>query len=186
MKRLFLFAITLALLAPENPAAAAGGEWFAYIGTYTRNKSKGIYAYRFNPATGATTEVGLVAETSNPSFLVVHPNQQFLYAANEDSTYQGQRAGSVSSFSIDRATGKLKLINTVSSKGPGPCHVVLDKKGKWLVVSNYGGGSVALYPVKADGSLGEASSFVQHAGQVALAQRQGGPHAHYATFSPRQ
>ena len=184
MRKLFLSAMALTLLVPFGTTAAGKGDWFAYIGTYTRGKSKGIYAFRFSPSTGAATEIGLVAETSNPSFLVVHPNQQFLYAANEDSNYQGQSAGSVSAFAIDRATGRLKHLNTVSTKGAGPCHVALDRKGRWLIASNYGGGSTAVFPVKADGWLGEASAFVQHSGPVALPQRQGGPHAHYATVTP--
>ena len=78
-----------------------------YVGTYTRAPSKGIYAYRLG-ANGELTPMGaagLAAETENPSFLAVHPNQRFLYAVNEVSRYEGQEAGSVSAFAIDRATG---------------------------------------------------------------------------------
>src|SRR5437868_2068261 len=122
-KRILLCAAAFAALIPvAEMRAAAKGPWIAYIGTYTRNKSKGIYAYRFDPKTGNATEIGLVAETSNPSFLAVHPNHRFLYAVNENSNYQGQSAGSVSSFEIDPKTAKLKLLNTVSTKGGGPCH----------------------------------------------------------------
>jgi 6-phosphogluconolactonase len=160
------------------------GEWIAYVGTYTRQKSKGIYAYGFQPGTGKLTAMGLVGETVNPSFLAVHPNQRFLYAVNEVSTYQGQPAGSVSAFSIDAATGQLKPLNTVSSRGSGPCHVAVDKSGHWLFVANYNSGSVAAYPVHDDGTLGEASAFVQHSGSGANPQRQRGPHAHSANLSP--
>src|SRR4051812_30655913 len=92
----------MALISVGNLWAA--DEWIAYIGTYTRGKSKGIYAYRFDAKTGNTTEIGLVAETPNPSFLAVHPNQRYLYAVNELSNYQGQSAGSVSAFEIDPKT----------------------------------------------------------------------------------
>src|SRR6266852_760241 len=71
----------------------------------------------------------------------------------------------------------------MSSRGGGPCHVLVDKTGKYLLVANYGTGSVASLQVKADGSLGEASAFVQHTGQVALPERQGGPHAHSVNLS---
>jgi 6-phosphogluconolactonase len=155
-----------------------------YVGTYTRLPSKGIYAYRFQPATGKFTSIGLVAETANPSFLAIHPNQRFLYAANEVSRYQGQSAGSISAFSVDAASGQLKLLNQVSSRGPGPCHVAIDKTGKWLFAANYNGGSVAAFPVHDDGTLGEASAFVQHSGSSVNPERQGGPHAHVATLSP--
>jgi 6-phosphogluconolactonase len=183
LKKLFLFAITVALLAADLGLAAAN-DLFAYFGTYTTGKSKGIYVARFTPSTGAISEVTLAAETPSPSFLAVHPNQQFLYAVNEVANYEGKKAGSVSSFAIDRATGKLKHLNTVSTKGDGPCHLALDKKGKFLAVANYGGGSVAVYSVKPDGTLSEATDFVQHSGTVALPQRQGGPHGHWAGFSP--
>ena len=170
--------IWVALAAFLLPNAFAQGDLLVYIGTYTRQNSKGIYAYRFQPSTGKLTEIGLVGETSNPSFLAVHPNKKFLYAANENGT------GTVSAFSIDAATGKLTLLNQVSSKGSGPCHVALDKAGKWLFVANYNNGSAAAYPVQDDGKLGEATATVQHAGSSANRQRQSGPHTHSANLSP--
>jgi len=78
----------------------------------------------------------------------------------------------------------LKALNTVSTRGDGPCHLAIDPTGKWLIVANYGGGSVAEYPVHADGTLGEASSFVQHTGSSVDQARQKGPHAHSAVLSP--
>jgi 6-phosphogluconolactonase len=179
-----LAALVAAAVVMPLCAAAASGDWIAYIGTYTKQKSKGIYAYQFAPATGKLTPVGLVAETVSPSFLAVHPNGKFLYAANEVDTYQGQPTGSLSAFAIDPATHNLKLLNQVSSKGSGPCHVALDHTGKWLFTANYNSGSVAAYPVRDDGSLGEASSFVQHSGSGADRSRQRGPHAHDITISP--
>ena len=110
-------AVLASALASPLAGAAAKGEWIAYIGTYTRKISKGIYAYRFAPATGKLTAIGLVAQTEDPSFLAVHPNQRFIYAANEVGTYQGQPAGSISANAIDQATGQLKPLNQVSSKG---------------------------------------------------------------------
>ncbi len=166
-----------AVLPGESPQAAKGG-WFAYIGTYTRQKSKGIYVYRYDPKTGKLTDGALAAETSNPSFLAVHPNQKYLYAVNENNN------GMVSAFAIDPASGQLKLLNSVSSKGSGPCHVSVDKTGKWVFAANYNSGSAAAFPVKADGSLGEAAWSVQNSGSSADKQRQAGPHAHSANISP--
>ena len=182
IRSLLVTAAVLTCLLPE--AVAKKGEYIAYIGTYTRQNSKGIYAYKFDSATGKATEIGLVAETSNPSFLAIHPNRRFLYAVNENDMFEGQRAGSVSAFSLDAASGKLKLLNQVSTGGPGPCHVALDKTGKWLFVANYGGGSVAAFPVHDDGSLGKAAPFVQHKGSSVNPQRQNAPHAHSANPSP--
>jgi len=167
------------------PAHAAKGDYIAYVGTYTRpNKSKGIYAWKFTASTGKLTSIGLVGETTSPSFLAVHPNQKFLYAVNEVGNYEGKKAGSVSAFAMDTKTGQLKLLNTVSTKGADPCHLAIDPTGKWLYVANYTGGSTAEYPIKADGSLGEASNFVQHTGSSVNKQRQAGPHAHATVFSP--
>jgi 6-phosphogluconolactonase len=191
MRKILLSVFTLLVLAadPAAPRAAQPGadDWIMYVGTYTRAPSKGIYAYRFQAATGRLTPLGtagLAAETENPSFLAVHPNQRFLYAVNEVSRYEGRPAGSVSAFSIDRATGALTLLNRVSSGGGGPCHVSVDRSGKWLFVANYGGGSVAAFPLRDDGTLGEASAFFQHAGSSVNKARQSGPHGHAAVVSP--
>jgi 6-phosphogluconolactonase len=159
-------------------------EWIAWIGTYTRGKSKGIYAWRWQPADHKFTPLGLAAESPNPSFLAVHPNQQFLYAVNEVDTFEGHPAGSVSAFAIDTGSGQLKFLNRVSSRGAGPCHLVVDRSGRWLFVANYNGGSVAALPVQPDGSLGEATAFVQHSGSSVHPQRQRGPHAHATVLSP--
>jgi len=187
MTKILLCALGLFLLAGAGHSQTRPEDGIMYVGTYTRAPSKGIYAYRFQGATGAITPLGaagLAAETENPSFLAVHPNQRFLYAVNEVSRYEGKDAGSVSAFSIDRATGTLTLLNRVSSRGGSPCHLELDRSGKWLFVANYGGGSVAAFPVHPDGKVGEASAFFQHTGAGADAARQKGPHAHETVVSP--
>lgn len=158
-------------------------EYLVYFGTYTRSASKGIYVSRFSASTGKLTPPELAAETVNASFLAIHPNGRFLYAANETGSFQGQRAGYVSAFAIDRTTGKLTLLNQVSSRGAEPAHVTVDRSGRNVLVANYGGGSVAVLPVKGDGSLAEASAFVQHTGS-GFTKRQAGPHAHCVNVSP--
>ena len=96
----------------------------------------------------------------------------------------GQKGGAVAAFAMDRKTGKLTFLNRVSSKGSGPCYVSVDRSGKAVMVANYNSGSVALMPLKEDGSLQEASTFLQHAGSGAIPQRQKGPHAHSINPSP--
>ena len=145
-------------------AASAGAtDFWVYFGTYTGKASKGIYAARLDAASGKLTAPELVAEVASPSFLAVSPNQKFLYSVNEVSKYDGQDAGGVSAFALDRATGKLTALNQKSSGGPGPCHLVVDGTGKAVLVANYGGGSVQALPVNKDGSLGDGGTFVQHA-----------------------
>ncbi len=176
------FRMGLGLLLMASGARAA--DYFMYAGTYTNKQSKGIYTWKFDPRTGKAVSMGLAVETTSPSFLAVHPNRRFLYAVNEVPNYKGEKSGSVSAFAIDRKSGKLTLLNTVSSRGAGPCHLALDKKGQSLIVANYGGGSIAAFPVGKDGRLGDATAFFQHSGAVSLRERQGGPHAHCVQVSP--
>jgi 6-phosphogluconolactonase len=157
-----------------------------YVGTYTLegSTSKGIYVYRYDVASGNVRSIGLAAQTTNPSFVAVSPNHRFLYAVNEVGNYQGEKSGAVSAFAIDRATGKLALLNEVASKGADPCYITVDKTGKYVLVANYTGGSIAAFPILEDGKLGAASAFIQHTGHGPDAKRQKGPHAHSIDTSP--
>jgi 6-phosphogluconolactonase len=171
------------LLAPLGRGAEQG-RFLVYIGTFTGGESKGIYAWRFDAGSGAATPLGLVAEIANPAFLAIHPNQRCLYAASEIASYGGKREGAVGAFAIDAATGKLTLLNQVSSRGAGPCFVAVDQSGRNLLVANYTGGSVAVCPIRSDGRLGEVSAFVQHTGSSVNPSRQREPHAHSINVSP--
>jgi 6-phosphogluconolactonase len=166
--------VLTALLLNTNRA----GEVAVYIGTYTGEKSKGIYHFTLNDETGELKPKGLAVETTSPSFLAFHPNGKYLYAVGEVGNFKGKNAGSVSAFSIDAGTGKLTPLNSQSSGGGGPCYVSVDKGGRALLVANYGGGSVASLPIKSDGSLGEAITFIQHEGTSVNKDRQSEPHAH--------
>ena len=149
-----------------------------YVGTYTGARSKGIHAFRFNNVTGTLTSVGQVAETRSPSWLVLHPSGQYLYAANEVDDVDADKSGSVSAFRIDAATGALTLINTQPSRGAHPCHMAVDRAGTHLLVANYTGGTLAVLPLESNGSLGPPSQVVHHKGSSTNAERQSGPHAH--------
>jgi 6-phosphogluconolactonase len=157
---------------------------FVYFGTYTGAKSRGIYVSRLDVASGALSDPELAAESSNPSFLAVHPTRRFLYAANEVSDYGGNRSGSVTAFAIDRSTGKLTALNQQPSIGAGPAHLVVDKTGRNVLVANYGGGSVAVLPIGGDGRLKPASAFIEHTGSSVNPERQQQPHAHSINLDP--
>jgi 6-phosphogluconolactonase len=174
--------IHLPLMSAEVPAAKH--PTLVYIGTYTEGKSRGIYAARFDTAAGTLSTPELAAETKNPTFLALHPNGRWLYAVGEINNFGGTRAGAVSGFSIEQKTGKLTLLNQQQSGGGGPCHVAVDRTGKCVLVANYGSGSVAALPLKADGKLGEPSTTIQHQGSSVNPQRQAGPHAHFITPDP--
>jgi 6-phosphogluconolactonase len=179
----FLLASWFAL--PVFGAPKPAKNYFVYVGTYTRQQSTGIYAYRFNAGTGELASIGLVAETPNPTFLAIHPSGKFLYAANEIGNFQGQKGiGSITAYAIDGATGKLTQLNAMPSRGNGPCHLSVDKTGKCVVLANYGSGSFAAMPVKDDGSLGEATAFIQDTGSGPNPRRQREPHSHSFNISP--
>jgi 6-phosphogluconolactonase len=120
----------------------------------------------------------LVATSTDPSFLAIHPSRKFLYSVNELGEFRGRRGGGVSAFAIDPTSGTLRPLNQQSSAGDGPCHLVVDRAGKNVLVANYGSGSVACLPIEPDGSLRPASSVIQHRGSGADPRRQAGPHAH--------
>lgn len=150
-----------------------------YVGTYTApNASKGIYRFGFDSKTGDATPLELAVETDSPSFLAIHKNGRFLYAVNEMGIYEGHKQGAVSAFSIDPSTKQLNELNKQPSLGADPCHINVDREGKNVLIANYSGGSVAVYPIGGDGGLKTNSSFIQHKGAGTDKSRQGEPHAH--------
>jgi 6-phosphogluconolactonase len=181
---------------------SASGKYLLFVGTYTGKDSKGIYAYSFDAASSQFIPLGLAAETTNPSFLAIDPSRRFLYAVNEVSNYKGASSGAVSAFAIvdanhanpvnARQTGRLSFLNQVPSRGADPCYIAFDKTGKFALVANYTGGSVAVFPVQNDaqrdaqhdGQIGESSAFIQDVGSSIDKNRQEGPHAHWIETTP--
>ena len=152
-------------------SACAGTAEF-YIGTYTKpGGSRGICRGSLDTVTGALTVLGLAGEAKNPSFLAMHPGGKFLYAAME------QDGGAVGAFAIEK-DGTLRHLNDQSSKGGGNCFVTVDASGRNVLAANYGSGSVASLPIHEDGSIAEATGFVQHTGHGGNPTRQKEPHAH--------
>ena len=164
---------------------AKGRRYILYVGTYTGPESKGIYAYGYDAVSGKLTPLGVAAETSNPSFLAIDSTRKFLYAVNEGHEYKGENSGAVTAFSIDdRKTGKLTELDEVSSHGADPCYISFDRTGKYALVANYTGGTVAVFPLASDGRIGEASSVVKDAGPLGpIKDRQEAPHAHFIEAS---
>ena len=177
-------AAAVALAAPSPAPPPQSGALLAYFGTYTGPRSKGIYVAPFDAVTGKLGVLRVAAETENPSFLALHPTRPLLYAVNEVDNYEGQKAGSVSAFAIDPATGDLRALSRASSGGAHPCHLAVDRSGRHVLVANYSGGSVASLPLRADGGVEAASSFVQHTGKGVDPKRQNGPHGHMIETDP--
>ncbi len=168
----------MAALAPKSSSMRL------YIGSYTNAATKGISMARFDPTTGALSDLELAVEMPNPTFFAIHPNGRYVYAIHEIGNFEGQKVGSIGAYTIDRASGRLTLINRLATQGPGPCHVGLDKRGRVAMVANYGGGSVASFAIEPDGSLKGPASFIQHKGSGADPKRQDRPHAHSINVTP--
>ena len=164
------------------PSTSSDSQHLMYVGTYTRETSAGIYAYRFDSESATAEEVGLVAEMREPSFLALHPTGQYLYAVSETDDFDENGSGSVVAFRISESSGALSKLNEVSSRGGWPCHLNIDASGRMLIVANYKGGNIASLPINEDGTVGEATSFFQHDGS-GVHQRQDQAHAHSADFS---
>ena len=156
------------------------GPLIAYVGTFTSplqnmkatqvdlppGNGQGIHLFEVNHSTGAMTPCGVYKTGMSPNCLTFNAAKTVLYSTNETDHQGNNEAGSVSAFAINPTDGQLKLLNTVSSGGKGPTYVSLHPSGRFLLVANYFGGSVSVLPIKADGSLGEATDFKQDAGTV--------------------
>jgi 6-phosphogluconolactonase len=184
-RRIFAFFLLLAPLVfsfagGSADKAAANRKYFVFVGTYTtKTESKGIYAYEFDVDTGNLTPKGVAAETPDPSWVAVHPNGKFLYAANEAG-----KASTVSAFAVDAKSAKLTLLNQIPSLGEDPCYLSFDKTGKYVLVANYSSGTVAVFPILADGRLGEHTALVKDQGITGPnKERQEAPHAHWIETS---
>ncbi len=172
--------ITFLTLAMPAMIFAQQGTLDLFVGTYTQSgNSKGIYVYAYDVATGKTKLKGEVA-TENPSFLAVSADGKHVYATNEN----GDGKGAVSAFAYDASTGKFAFLNQQLTQGDHPCHVVTDRAGTHVVVSNYSGGNVSIFPIQPDGSLGPIQQLIKHTGNGPDPNRQGAPHVHSAFFSP--
>ncbi|HBJ35748.1 MAG TPA: 6-phosphogluconolactonase [Planctomycetaceae bacterium] len=179
---LFCVAIFGSLNMLATPGFAQ--QYRTYFGTYTTgdSKSKGIYTASFDSATGTLSDPVLAAPSANPSFLAIDAKRGLVFAVNEISEGEGRANATVSAFRM-KPDGMLQFINSKPSHGGAPCHCNIDATGKFLLIANYVGGNLAVYPIAADGSLEDASCIVNHEGSSIDRSRQQGPHAHSINLS---
>lgn len=155
-------------------------EMLVYIGTYTSgaSKSEGIYIYKLNLVSGELLPYKTVKNVIEPSFLTIDMKRKYLFAVNETQEYEGKKSGAVSSFAINQRTGDLEFLNKQPSLGGSPCHVTVSNNGRFVLVANYVGGNVSVYPVGRDGKLGASIDLEQHSGFGPKKDRQETAHAH--------
>ncbi|MES2376828.1 MAG: lactonase family protein [Bacteroidota bacterium] len=151
------------------------------LGGYTQaGYDKGISVYRFDSESGKVTLLSQVEGSLNPDFLALSNDNKFVYTCNVGLKTSVE--GEVSAFKFDKATGKLTLINKVAGGGNNPVHISIDKENKYVLVSYYSSGSVVVFPINKDGSLGTASQTIQYTG-AGPHKNQRGPHVHMTKFT---
>ncbi len=189
MRFTLLFASLAALLAigissfHVHADDAQADKYWVFIGTNGGKLAKGIYRCEFDPATGKLSTPELAAEAMSPGFLAIHPNKQFLYAIGNVSL-NGKNQGGVMAFALDAKTGKLTRLNEQpAGAGGGPCHVSVDRAGKNVLIANYGGGSVNVFPIGEDGKLKESTGFIKHEGMGGTPKKPSTPKAHSINLS---
>src|SRR5688572_13356805 len=166
----------------------------AYVGTYSSplknvrptqvdlppGNGRGIHLFHVDRATGAMTPAGVYEMGTSPSCLAFNAARTHLYSANETERLGEEEAGSVSAFAVNRADGQLKLLNSVSSGGKGPAHLSVHPSGRFVLVANYFGGSVAVLPILPDGRLGAATDIKKDSGTVGPTKATNAPPGSFA------
>jgi len=180
-------------LVQQQPQAPSG-PLIAYVGTFSSplrdmlptqvdlppGNGRGIHLFHVNRATGAMTPFGVFVMDTSPSCLAVNAAGTRLYSVNETDRVGKDNQGSVTAFAINRSDGKLKILNTVRSGGPGPTYVSVHPGGRHLLVANYFGGSVSVLPILSEGQLGDASDVKADAGPVGPTQATHSPQGSFA------
>jgi 6-phosphogluconolactonase len=170
------------LLAEADKPQAAGGTaaLMAYVGTFSSplrdvlptqvdlppGNGRGIHLFQVDRTTGAMTPSGVYELGTSPSCLALNAAGTRLYSSNETDRVGEGKEGTVSAFGINRADGQLAVLNTVRSGGAGPTYVSVHPSGRFLLVANYFGGSVAVLPILPDGGLGTPTDIKQDTGTV--------------------
>lgn len=197
MKRLFVLVLSLLFIISCQPKqqsdtynnkAMENDAYSFLVGTYTKKEGhvdgqgEGIYVYEMNKETGAIQQVSVSERIISPSYLTIHPNGKYVYAVNEFDA--GEEAfATITALEYDNDTRTLAFINEMPSLGQYPCHISINETGGFVMVANYLGGSVALYPILEEGMLGEAISYKKHEGGSGH-PRQDEPHAHQILQEP--
>lgn len=173
-------ATAIAVAAPTFVSASRDTGWsqasqpiLAWVGTYSAlevpecsgGRGRGIHLFELDPRTGALAERSVIPNDSNPAWLELDPSRKYLYSANHIGN-DGTNSGSVSAYSIDHSNGHLNLLNTVSSQGAGPAHLSVHPSGKYVLVANYAGGTLAVLPTRPNGELGPSTDVQRMEGPL--------------------
>ncbi len=191
MKKILLPLISICLimytdLQAEKSLNNPSEQFYLYVGAYSQGAEEGIYVYKFDASEGDLTYISIAKGIVNPSYLAIDPKKNILISVNETGEYQGEKSGSVSSFSVDPNNGSLHKLNEVASGGGAPCYVSIDHTGSHAYVANYSGGNFVMLPIQPHGKLMDFTDLKQQNGSSAMKGRQDKPHAHGIVLDPKQ
>ncbi len=186
-KNVFNNLLIILMFCHSNPiiagATKSGEPQHFYVGTYTNSGSKGIYSFSLNPMNGKLSDLGLAAESTNPSFLALTPDGMYLLAVNEIADGKNSNMGYIQSFATNSNDHMLRPVSKVVSGGADPCFISVNQAGN-VLTANYSGGNVALFHLNKTGELSPPCDIQQHFGEGPIKQRQSQPHVHSSYFEP--
>ena len=172
MIRPSLFALLILLTATAHAEPV-----HVYFGTDT-DASQGIYHATLDATTGALSEATVAAKFGSPEFLALDKSRNFLYAVAIDDE------PIVASYRITDS-GDLLLQNTQPIGDGRAAHIAVHPSGKFLLTAQYFEGSVAVFPIVGDGSVGQRAQLVKHVeSSGVVAKRQSQPRPHWVGYSP--
>jgi 6-phosphogluconolactonase len=179
--RVLMFALA-AILVSATPRQATADP-LVFITAFAPGEKGGIHGYEFDVKSGKLKALHRTSGVEHPFYLALTPDRKHLYSIHAKQ-FGGKENEQVAAYALVGRTGELKLLNRQSAEGTAACYLDVDRTGKAVLVANYSSGSVASLPIKADGSLGEPASFIQHKGASVNPARQKEPHAHSIVVSP--
>lgn len=183
MKPLYFFCL-LSLMFSNCKTEIVKQKEYLYVGTFQDRGSQGIYVYEFDRDSVKFSLKQTLPEIVRPGFLEIYPDGRYLYSINRVRNAEGIQKEMVSSFAINSEDGILSLINQVPAHGTGACHVNIDKAGKYLYISFYDSGSLTVFAINPDGSIGDTIQTIKYEGSSVNERRQDKAHVHSVLFSP--
>jgi 6-phosphogluconolactonase (cycloisomerase 2 family) len=167
--------VAAALARPRAAAAPA----FMYIGSFTQKDGghgQGLSVYRRGGESEPWTQVQVMKELADPSFVAIDRSRRFLYSSHGDGTH-------ATVFRIDESTGRLTVMNRQPTGGVNGAHIAIDPTGRFVAIANYATGGLALLPIGSDGSLGPLSDTAVMTGTPGPHKtQQESSHPHHCPF----
>jgi 6-phosphogluconolactonase len=175
--------LTILLMNSATTAHAAQNQFWVYIGTSTHppSKSKGIYLYQLDAASGTITDKGVVAEIGDPGWQKINQNGKFLYTV---ATAEKHRQSIVAAYRIDSQTGALSWLNQQATRGEDSTHLDVDPSRSLAVVANYSSGDLSVMPINPDGTVAAPTAVIKHSGSSVNPDRQTHPYVHSCNIDP--